>query len=42
MGLNHAVITSVDRDDLADGGAKHFVEMLSHPRGLAPHTTLKS
>jgi lipoyl synthase len=24
MGLEHAVITSVDRDDLADGGANHF------------------
>jgi lipoyl synthase len=41
MGLNHAVITSVDRDDLADGGAGHFVEMLEHSRRLAPNTTLE-
>ena len=41
MGLNHAVITSVDRDDLADGGAQHFVEMLQHARCLAPNTTLE-
>jgi lipoyl synthase len=41
MGLAHAVITSVDRDDLADGGAQHFVEMLQHSRRLAPNTTLE-
>lgn len=41
MGLNHAVITSVDRDDLDDGGAAHFVEMLDHARRLAPQTTLE-
>ena len=41
MGLNHAVITSVDRDDLDDGGAQHFVEMLNHTRKLAPDTTLE-
>jgi lipoyl synthase len=41
MGLSHAVITSVDRDDLADGGAQHFVEMLGHTRRLAPSTTLE-
>jgi lipoyl synthase len=41
MGLAHAVITSVDRDDLADGGAQHFVEMLGHARRLAPNTTLE-
>ena len=41
MGLNHAVVTSVDRDDLDDGGAQHFVEMLQHARRLAPHTTLE-
>jgi lipoyl synthase len=41
MGLAHAVITSVDRDDLADGGAQHFVEMLQHSRSLAPNTTLE-
>jgi lipoyl synthase len=41
MGLSHAVITSVDRDDLADGGAAHFVEMLGHARRLSPSTTLE-
>jgi lipoyl synthase len=41
MGLHHAVITSVDRDDLDDGGAQHFVEMLQHARRLAPNTTLE-
>ena len=28
LGLNHVVITSVDRDDLDDGGANHFVETI--------------
>jgi lipoyl synthase len=41
IGLHHAVITSVDRDDLDDGGAQHFVEMLGHSRRLAPNTTLE-
>ncbi len=41
LGLSHAVVTSVDRDDLADGGAGHFVEMLGHARRLAPATTLE-
>jgi lipoic acid synthetase len=41
MGLSHAVITSVDRDDLPDGGAAHFVEMLGHARRLSPQTTLE-
>jgi len=41
MGLSHAVITSVDRDDLDDGGAQHFVEMLGHARRLSPRTTLE-
>jgi lipoyl synthase len=41
MGLHHAVITSVDRDDLEDGGAQHFVEMLHYSRRLAPNTTLE-
>ncbi len=41
MGLSHAVITSVDRDDLADGGAQHFVQMLGHTRRLSPTTTLE-
>lgn len=35
MGLRHAVITSVDRDDLADGGARHFAAVIDaiHDRG---------
>ncbi len=35
MGLRHAVITSVDRDDLADGGARHFASVIEaiHDRG---------
>jgi lipoyl synthase len=41
MGLSHAVITSVDRDDLDDGGAQHFVEMLGHAKRLSPATTLE-
>jgi lipoyl synthase len=41
MGLSHAVITSVDRDDLEDGGAQHFVEMLDHAKRLSPNTTLE-
>ena len=34
MGLRHAVITSVDRDDLPDGGARHFAQVIAaiHPR----------
>jgi lipoic acid synthetase len=28
LGLNHVVITSVDRDDLADGGADHFAKTI--------------
>ena len=41
MGLSHAVITSVDRDDLVDGGAEHFVQMLGHAHELAPKTTIE-
>ncbi|WP_099867748.1 lipoyl synthase [Pararhizobium haloflavum] len=41
MGLNHVVITSVDRDDLADGGAQHFVEVIEAIRRLAPGTTIE-
>ncbi|MDX5333874.1 MAG: lipoyl synthase [Gammaproteobacteria bacterium] len=36
MGLNYVVITSVDRDDLRDGGAGHFVECIHHTRELNP------
>jgi lipoyl synthase len=41
MGLLHAVITSVDRDDLDDGGADHFVNVLRETRRASPHTTLE-
>ena len=36
MGLNHVVITSVDRDDLDDGGAQHFVEVIQAIRTTSP------
>ena len=41
MGLNHVVITSVDRDDLEDGGAKHFAETIAAVRKAAPETTIE-
>jgi lipoic acid synthetase len=41
MELSHAVITSVDRDDLADGGAAHFVEVIKAIRKAAPATTIE-
>ncbi|MEL6663480.1 MAG: lipoyl synthase [Pseudomonadota bacterium] len=41
MGLQHVVITSVDRDDLDDGGAQHFVETISAIRTAAPTTTIE-
>jgi lipoyl synthase len=41
MGLSHVVITSVDRDDLADGGAQHFVEVIRAIRTSAPGTTIE-
>ena len=41
MGLKHVVITSVDRDDLADGGAAHFAEVVRAIRGAAPATTIE-
>jgi len=41
MGLNHVVITSVDRDDLADGGAQHFVDTILAIRAAAPGTTIE-
>lgn len=39
MGLRHVVITSVDRDDLEDGGAEHFARTLRAIRRKAPDTT---
>ncbi|WP_374576491.1 lipoyl synthase, partial [Phenylobacterium sp.] len=41
MGLKHVVITSVDRDDLADGGAAHFAEVVRAIRAAAPATTVE-
>jgi lipoic acid synthetase len=41
MGLNHVVITSVDRDDLADGGAEHFAQVIRAIRIAAPATTIE-
>jgi lipoic acid synthetase len=41
MGLHHVVITSVDRDDLADGGARHFVETIDAIRQSSPGTTIE-
>jgi lipoic acid synthetase len=41
MGLKHVVITSVDRDDLADGGAAHFAATVAAIRAAAPGTTIE-
>jgi lipoic acid synthetase len=41
MKLQHVVITSVDRDDLADGGAQHFVNVINAIRGASPKTTIE-
>ena len=40
-GLKHIVVTSVDRDDLSDGGAQHFVNCIKNLRVLAPGTTVE-
>jgi lipoic acid synthetase len=39
--LSYVVITSVDRDDLRDGGAAHFVECIQQTRALSPHTQIE-
>ena len=39
--LNHVVITSVDRDDLEDGGAKHFSEVILETRKINKKTTIE-
>jgi lipoic acid synthetase len=39
--LNYVVITSVDRDDLKDGGARHFVDCIRAVRALSPRTTIE-
>lgn len=41
MGLKHVVITSVDRDDLEDGGAQHFVDVINAIRKASPGTTIE-
>ena len=41
MGLKHVVVTSVDRDDLKDSGAEHFVKTITEIRRLAPNTTIE-
>jgi len=41
LGLNHVVITSVDRDDLDDGGAEHFAMTIRAIRKRAPGTTIE-
>ncbi len=39
--LQYVVITSVDRDDLRDGGAAHFVDCIRQTRELSPHTRIE-
>ncbi|OYW32560.1 MAG: lipoyl synthase [Rhizobiales bacterium 12-66-7] len=41
LGLSHVVITSVDRDDLADGGAEHFARTIRAIRAGSPGTTIE-
>ena len=41
LGLEHIVVTSVDRDDLADGGAGQFVKVIQAIRRAAPATTIE-
>ena len=41
LGLRHIVITSVDRDDLADGGASQFVRCIEEIRKTSPETTIE-
>ena len=41
MGLQHVVITSVDRDDLEDGGAEHFEKVIWAIRAASPETTIE-
>src|SRR5271170_8530731 len=41
LGLAHVVITSVDRDDLADGGAAHFAAVIRAIRARCPKTTIE-
>jgi lipoic acid synthetase len=41
LALKHVVVTSVDRDDLADGGAQHFYDCITAIRARAPATTIE-
>ena len=41
LGLEHVVLTSVDRDDLPDGGASHFAACIKAIRKKIPHTTIE-
>jgi lipoyl synthase len=41
LGLGHVVITSVDRDDLSDGGARHFADVIRAIRSRTPTTTIE-
>ena len=41
LGLNHVVITSVDRDDIEDGGAAHFAQTIRAIRHRSPGTTIE-
>jgi|TARA_B100001142_G_scaffold58311_1_gene57056 lipoic acid synthetase len=41
MDLSHVVITSVDRDDLDDGGAEHFAKTINAIRKISPETTIE-
>lgn len=42
MGVKHAVVTSVDRDDLPDGGSAHWAKTVSSIREFNPETTLET
>ncbi len=41
LGLSHVVVTSVDRDDLADGGAEHFAQTIRAIRARCPQTSIE-
>ena len=41
LNLKHVVITSVDRDDLFDGGAGQFISTIKYIKELSPHTTIE-
>lgn len=41
LGLKHVVITSVDRDDLSDGGASHFAKCITYIRKRSPSTSIE-